>query len=167
MSELLGLGAADGESRWIGVRRHQAVLAIVGLGLVGEWLTQPHAGLVELVDRRRPAVLRGADEDGLTVGERLRIAVELRGSFSVDVDSRVAGSRDGDDQRPRRRRRCAATNCSIADGSTSRVETEQNALALAEFADALATSDDDASLLAARALIPERRGDGVGRADAT
>jgi len=49
MSERLGLGVADGESRWIGVRRHQAILAIAGLGLVGEWVTQVHRVLIELV----------------------------------------------------------------------------------------------------------------------
>jgi hypothetical protein len=49
MSDLLGLGAADGESRWIGVRRHQAGLAIAGLGLIGEWITQAHSALIEVV----------------------------------------------------------------------------------------------------------------------
>src|SRR5665213_3246139 len=33
MSDHLGLAESDADSRWIGVRRHQAVLVIVGLGL--------------------------------------------------------------------------------------------------------------------------------------
>ena len=55
MSELLGLGVADGESRWIGVRRHQAVLVIAGFGLIGEWITQAHGASIELVIGRRAA----------------------------------------------------------------------------------------------------------------
>jgi hypothetical protein len=47
MSEALGLGATDAESRWIGVRRHQAMLVIVGLALAGDWATRPHRLIVE------------------------------------------------------------------------------------------------------------------------
>src|ERR1019366_9798580 len=37
-SELLGLGDADADLTWIGIRRHQAALAVVGIGIVADWL---------------------------------------------------------------------------------------------------------------------------------
>src|SRR5579863_4768091 len=74
MSELPGLGAADGESRWIGVRRHQAALVICGLGLVGEWVTQAHGTVIELVVGVALLACAIPTSDGLSVGERARIA---------------------------------------------------------------------------------------------
>lgn len=41
MSEHLALGDTDADARWVGVRRHQALLAITGIGLAGYWLIGP------------------------------------------------------------------------------------------------------------------------------
>lgn len=49
MSEYLQLGGADAETRWFGVRRHQAILAVVGAGLVGDWMTRTATSLIEFV----------------------------------------------------------------------------------------------------------------------
>lgn len=141
MSDLLGLGAADGESRWIGVRRHQAGLAIAGLGLIGEWITQAHGALIEVVAGVAFLACAAPTSDGLTVGERVRIGVD----FAV-------------------RSRWTSVRASLRHGSLTVVAHGQtttrgfelqhrgrldlsgrghhNALALAEFADAMATSDD-------------------------
>jgi hypothetical protein len=69
MSERVGLGVADGDSRWVGVRRHQAVLIITGLGLSGEWLIRPRSTFAELL--LGVLLLLGATPvgDGLTVAE--------------------------------------------------------------------------------------------------
>jgi hypothetical protein len=141
MSELLGLGAADGESRWIGVRRHQAALAIAGVGLVGEWLTRVHAGLVELVIGVALLSCAAPTKDGLTVGERLRIAVEFarrsrwasvrasQNRGTVTISARGDATVRGYELQHRGRLDLAGRD-------------HLNAQALAEFADALATSDD-------------------------
>lgn len=141
MSELLGLGVSDGESRWIGIRRHQAALAIVGVGLVGEWITQVHGAPTELLAGISLLSCALPTSDGLTVGERLRIGVEF-----------VARSRWTSIQ---------ATKTSDALAIVARGDTtargfelvhrgrldlagrdQLNATALADFADALATSKD-------------------------
>jgi hypothetical protein len=56
MSELVALGPGDAETRWIGIRRHQALLAMAGLGLAGSGVLAHHSsnariglGLVLLV----------------------------------------------------------------------------------------------------------------------
>ncbi|HVA52436.1 MAG TPA: hypothetical protein VNF05_02865 [Acidimicrobiales bacterium] len=69
MSENVGLGESDADARWIGVRRHQAVLVILGVGLAGDWVLSPRAPLVEVVAGL--ALVLGAVPlyDGLTVGE--------------------------------------------------------------------------------------------------
>jgi len=141
MNELLGLGVADGESRWIGVRRHQAVLVIAGLGLVGEWVTQVHGALSELVGGVVLLSCAVPTRDGLTNGERLRIAVDfllrtrwtsIRATMSRDavtIEAKGVATVHGFElQHPGR------LDLSGRD--------HLNALALAEFADALAASDE-------------------------
>ena len=49
MSESLGLGEADADARWIGVRRHQAVLVVLGIGLLGDWIMSERHSVIELV----------------------------------------------------------------------------------------------------------------------
>jgi hypothetical protein len=141
MSELLGLGVADGESRWIGVRRHQAVLVIGGFGLVGEWITQSHGSSIELVIGVALLISASPTRDGLTVGERLRIAVEFAGrsrwssvratkrGATVTISARGEATVHGFELQHRGRLDLSGRD-------------QQNALALAAFADALATSDD-------------------------
>ncbi len=48
-SDDVGLANADADPRWIGVRRHQAVLVLVGLGLIGDGVIRSRAPLVEVV----------------------------------------------------------------------------------------------------------------------
>jgi hypothetical protein len=141
MSEHLSLGVADGESRWIGVRRHQAVLVIAGLGLLGEWIIQAHGVVIELVTGISLLSCAVPTTDGLTVGERLRIAL------SYSFRSRWTSIRSTES---------GGSVTTVAKGkATSRGfelqhrgrldlsgRDHQNAHALVEFADALATSDD-------------------------
>lgn len=141
MSDLLGLGVADGESRWIGVRRHQAGLAIGGVGLIGEWLTRAHGAAIEVVIGVVLLACAAPTSDGLTVGERVRTGVDfvLRSRWtSVRVSQR----------------RGALTVVAHGEATTRGYELQhrgrldlsgrdqQNALALADFADAMATSDE-------------------------
>ncbi len=49
MIDPIALGVSDEGSRWIGVRRHQAVALIGGVLLVGDWLVRSHSNLVELI----------------------------------------------------------------------------------------------------------------------
>jgi hypothetical protein len=141
MSESFGLGAADGESRWIGIRRHQAVLVIVGLGLLGEWFTQTHGALVELMIG--VALLAGAvpTSDGLTLAERVRIGQQFV-QRSRWTSIRVA------------KRQGTVVITARGDAAVRGFELQHrgrldlsgrdhhNAAALADFADALATSDE-------------------------
>jgi hypothetical protein len=140
MSEI-GLGVADGESRWIGVRRHQAALAIAGVGLLGEWLTNARAGFVELVVGVVLLSCAAPTRDGLTVGERLSIAMHfvVRSRWSSVRASQSRGTvmiNAGGD----------ATLRGYELQHRGRLDLsgrdQLNAQALAEFADALATSDD-------------------------
>ncbi|HEY5263098.1 MAG TPA: hypothetical protein VIJ08_02400 [Acidimicrobiales bacterium] len=141
MSDLLGLGVADGESRWIGVRRHQAGLAIAGLGLIGEWITQAHGALIEVVTGVALLACAAPTSDGLTVGERVRIGVDfaVRSRWTSVRASLHHGS---------------LTVVAHGEATTRGFELQHrgrldlsgrdlhNALALSEFADAMATSDD-------------------------
>jgi hypothetical protein len=141
MSELLGLGVADGESRWIGVRRHQAVLVISGLGLIGEWITQVHGALFELLSGVVLLTSAAPTRDGLTIAERLRIAVDyaVRSRWtSIRATARggsVTINAHGE-----------ATVRSYELQHRGRLDLsgrdQLNAVALAEFADALASTDD-------------------------
>jgi hypothetical protein len=141
MSELLGLGAADGESRWIGVRRHQAVLVISGLGLVGEWITQAHGALVELLCGVILLACATPTSEGLTVAERLHIAIDfvgrsrwttLRATLSrgvVSVGAHGAATVRGFELQHRGRLDLSGRDHELA-------------MSLVEFADGLATTDE-------------------------
>lgn len=141
MSEFFGLGVADGESRWIGVRRHQAGLVIGGVGLVGEWITQVHGALIELLVGVALIACAVPTRDGLTVGERVRRGVDFsvrshwtsiraaRHGEAVMIDAHGTATVRGFELQHRGRLDLSGRD-------------EQNAWALQEFADALATSDD-------------------------
>jgi hypothetical protein len=73
MSEALGLGEADADARWIGVRRHQAVLVVVGFGLASDWIVSKHATIGELVTGVCLMVGAMLVGDGLTVAEYVSI----------------------------------------------------------------------------------------------
>jgi hypothetical protein len=139
MSDVVGLGASDGENRWIGIRRHQAVLVILGLGLIGEWCTV-HGTPIELVIGVGALASAAPTSDGLTVAERVRI-VQAFMARSRWTRVRLSTGRD------------AVTTHARGDAVARGFELEhrgrldlsgrdrQNAAALADFADALATSD--------------------------
>jgi hypothetical protein len=76
MSETARLGAADAQNRWIGVRRHQAVVVIIGLGLIGRWVTAANSSVVEVVVGVVLVICAVPTNDALTVGERVRIGVD-------------------------------------------------------------------------------------------
>jgi hypothetical protein len=77
MSELIQLGDADGDARWIGVRRHQALLVIVGLGLVGDWVVRSSSVLVELLLGCALLISAVPFLDNLTLGEWLLVGVRF------------------------------------------------------------------------------------------
>ena len=141
MSDPLDLGPADGENRWIGVRRHQAALAIVGVGFVGEWLTQVHGTLFELTIGVGLIACAAPTKDGLTVGERMSIVVSFvvgsrwtsirvtQANRTTSISARGDATVRGYELRHRGRLDLSGLD-------------HLNALALAEFADALSTSDE-------------------------
>jgi hypothetical protein len=141
MSESLGLGVADGESRWIGVRRHQAGLAIGGVGLVGEWITQAHGVLVELLVGVALISCAVPTRDGLTVGERVRLGID----FAVRSHwTSVRASRRGEVVTVHAHGTATLRGFELQHRGRLDLSgrDEQNARALEEFADALATTDD-------------------------
>lgn len=73
MSEALGLGESDADARWIGVRRHQAFLVVVGFGLVSDWIMSRRPPVAELVVGL--ILMSGAlpAGDGLTVAETVLV----------------------------------------------------------------------------------------------
>jgi len=73
MSEHVGLAETDADSRWIGVRRHQATLVIVGLGLVSDWVISPSSSILEVSVGVVLLVCAAPAHDGLTVGQMLLI----------------------------------------------------------------------------------------------
>lgn len=75
MSEHVGLGESDASFRWIGVRRHQAALVVVGVGLVSEWLLSAQAPTTEVVAGLALMTCAVPAYDGLTVGEQFVIAL--------------------------------------------------------------------------------------------
>jgi hypothetical protein len=74
MSELVGLGESDAESRWVGIRRHQAALIILGLGLAGDWLVASHAQSGELALGLCFLAAALPVNDGLTAAEFLCVS---------------------------------------------------------------------------------------------
>src|SRR5471032_859703 len=71
MSEPIALGESDADARWIAIRRHQAVLVIVGLGLVGDWLVRASSQIVELAGGVTLLVCAAPAYDALTLAELL------------------------------------------------------------------------------------------------
>jgi hypothetical protein len=74
MSELLALGDADGQVRWIGIRRHQAIVVVLGVGLAGDWLVRTRTSMVELITGLLLLFCALPGYDNLTVGEVLVVA---------------------------------------------------------------------------------------------
>jgi len=74
-SEPIGLGTADGDARWIGIRRHQALLVVCGLGLVGDVVVRAGGPFSEFLFGVVLLVCAVPTYDGVTAGEWLLIAV--------------------------------------------------------------------------------------------
>lgn len=72
-SEYVTLGEADAEARWIGIRRHQAALVIVGIGLAGDWVISPRAPVIEVVVGVVLLLCALPASDGLTAGEQVAV----------------------------------------------------------------------------------------------
>jgi hypothetical protein len=91
-SDPLGLGDSDAEARWIGIRRHQALLVVAGLGLASTSLFREPAPLGELVMGLALLVSAVPTRDGKTLGETLVVVVRfLCRSRWHDVDVRELG----------------------------------------------------------------------------
>lgn len=76
-SEPLGLGECDADARWIGVRRHQAVLVVCGLGLVGDFFVRADGLVTEVLVGVALGICALPLCDDSTVGEWLLIAVRF------------------------------------------------------------------------------------------
>jgi hypothetical protein len=141
MSELLGLGVADAESRWIGVRRHQAMLVTLGLGLLGQWLTASNAPFVEAIVALACLACAAPTNDGLTIGERTLIGLAFVGrSRWTSIRVRVKGDAMSVDARGEvRLRGFELAHRGRLDLSG---RDHDNAVGLASFTDALATADE-------------------------
>lgn len=75
MSEFVGLGESDADHRLIGVRRHQAALIVMGIGLLSEWLFNPSAPTSELIVALAIVTCAVPTYDALTVGEQLVVVL--------------------------------------------------------------------------------------------
>jgi hypothetical protein len=59
----------------VGIRRHQATLVIVGFGLVGGWIIESRAPLIELMMGLMLLAMAVPSAEGLTVAERVSVAL--------------------------------------------------------------------------------------------
>src|SRR6202034_4334354 len=112
-----------------------------GVGLIGEWLTQSNGAVIEAVVGVALLTCAAPTSHGLTVGERVRIAVDFL------LRTRWTSIRTT-------RRRGALTVMAHGETTTRVFELQhrgrldlsgrdrENALALADFADAMAASDE-------------------------
>ncbi len=75
MSDDLGLGEADADARWIGVRRHQAALVVIGFGLISDWIMAAHAPYGELAVGIFLMASAAPAGDGLTIAEYVLVTV--------------------------------------------------------------------------------------------
>ena len=74
MSEILQIGNSDAASRWIGIRKHQAVLLLLGVLVTGDWCLRPNATVIELCMGLFLLACSPQSSDGLTNGEWLFLA---------------------------------------------------------------------------------------------
>jgi hypothetical protein len=72
----VALGESDAHDRWIGIRRHQAVLIVLGLGLMGDWTVRAQSLTIELVVGVALLGCAVPARDGLTSGEQLSVVAE-------------------------------------------------------------------------------------------
>jgi hypothetical protein len=77
MSDLVDLAGSDCEARWIGIRRHQAVLIVCGFCLIGDSAVRPGASLLEVAAGGAMALCAVPCYDHLTMGECLVVALRF------------------------------------------------------------------------------------------
>ncbi len=140
MNEMLGLGDTDADSRWIGVRRHQIVLVIVGIGLVGDWLFRVHGSLLEVIVGGALLACAAPFYDGLTLGAFLMVGLQF---CSRSRWTTVAIDRQGESLILSARARAVVQGFELL--HRGRLDLSggdvQIAHGLASFADGLATSE--------------------------
>jgi len=141
-SSASGLAGSDVDTRWIGVRRHQALLVISGLGLVGDAVVRARAPMIELLAGLVLALAAVPLANGDTVAQYAGVAAyfALRPRWrTVDVERSEAGARVA--------ARGHATVHGYRLGHVGRLDLAgrdlDSAAALARFVDALASAGED------------------------
>ena len=76
-SEPVGLGDSDAEARWIGIRRHQAALLIVGVALIAEGVMNARVRVAAIAVGLALAACVLPGGDGRTVGEQCAVALRF------------------------------------------------------------------------------------------
>jgi hypothetical protein len=77
MSETVGLGESDVDVRWIGIRRHQALLLIVSVALIGEGIITSRVRVGAIAAGLALLLCVTPTSDGRTIGEQLVIALRF------------------------------------------------------------------------------------------
>lgn len=85
MNELVNLGESDEAPRWIGVRRHQIALLLVGTALMADGILRVGATWLELVAGLTCVAMTIPGFDGLTTGEWFTVGARylIRHRFSI------------------------------------------------------------------------------------
>jgi hypothetical protein len=73
-SDHVGLGDSDADARWIGVRRHQAMILAIAVGLLGEGVLTSRVRVVALSAAFALAACAVPINDGRTLGEQCVVA---------------------------------------------------------------------------------------------
>ncbi len=83
-NEILRIGLSDSQTRWIGIRKHQAALALSGVLFSGDWLLRRNSSYAELAIGAILLVNSIPASDGLTIFEWLCEGVKfaVRGEWS-------------------------------------------------------------------------------------
>ncbi len=76
-SETLGLGESDVDARWIGIRRHQALLLIASIALIGEGVITPRVRVGAIAAGVTLLLCVLPTGEGRTVGEQVVIAARF------------------------------------------------------------------------------------------
>jgi hypothetical protein len=69
MSEVIGLGGADADWRWMGIRRHQILLVLLAISAVGDWVIHPGHPFVEVAVGVVLFLMAPPLSDGLTFAQ--------------------------------------------------------------------------------------------------
>lgn len=78
-NDVVGLAQSDADTRWIGVRRHQALLVALGLGLVGDGVVRAGASIGEALVGIALLLAAVPLADGATVAQFTTVAVRFAG----------------------------------------------------------------------------------------